>query len=165
MRSSWRSSGARCRSGCFGQRDVDHLSTPLQAWCVPATFPHMHHLGTRRTRRHFSELEAMALLRAFGEARRACRRAMASAPIGGEPYRAASAVMDAIDAAGEILTGRAKPWTPRPHGGLEDGQPQAAPGEANAPGRDPQGAAGRAVRVVCKGIGGRTTICRSLRRT
>jgi len=73
----------------------------------------------------------MALLRALGEVRTACRQAMAAAPIGGEPYKAASAVMDAIDAAGETLTGRPKPWTPRPHGGPKDGQPQAAPGEAS----------------------------------
>jgi hypothetical protein len=48
----------------------------------------MHRRGTRRTRRHFSELEAMALLRALGEARKACRQALAVAPIGGEPYKA-----------------------------------------------------------------------------
>lgn len=85
-------------------------------------------LGTRRTRRHFFELEAIALLRALGEAREACQQAMAAAPIGGEPYKAAGAVVDAIDAAGEVLTERPKPWTPRPPGGPDDGKPHAAPG-------------------------------------
>jgi hypothetical protein len=51
----------------------------------------MHHRGTRRTRRHFSELEARALLRVLGDARRAYRQAMASAPIGGDAYRVAGA--------------------------------------------------------------------------
>jgi hypothetical protein len=59
----------------------------------------MRHRGTRRTRRLFTELEARALLRSLGEARRACRQAMASAPIGGDAYKAAGGVMDAINQA------------------------------------------------------------------
>ncbi len=73
----------------------------------------------------------MALLRALGEARTACRQAMASAPIKGDAYRAAGGVLDAIDAAAEILTGKPNAFLPRPHGGPDDGKPQAAPGETS----------------------------------
>ncbi len=69
----------------------------------------MRHRGTRRTNRHFSELDALALLWALEGARKARRQAMATAPIGGDPYKAASTVMDAIDHAGEVLTGQPKP--------------------------------------------------------
>lgn len=91
----------------------------------------MRHRGTRRTKRYFSELEATALLRALGAARKACRQAMAIAPINEPPYKAAGAVMDAIDAAGEALTGKPKPWLPRAHGGPDEGKPYPAPGEAS----------------------------------
>ena len=81
----------------------------------------MRHRGTRRTCRHFSELEACALLLALGDARRACRQAMASALIGGDAYKAAGGVMDAIDAAAEILTGASDAFLPRLPGGSGDG--------------------------------------------
>lgn len=91
----------------------------------------MRHRGTRRTRRHFSELEFMALLRALGEAWTACRSAMAAAPIGGDACKAARAVTDPIDAASEILTGKPRPRTPRPHGRPDDSKPQPAPGQTS----------------------------------
>jgi hypothetical protein len=91
----------------------------------------MRHRGTRRTCRHFSELEACALLRALGDARRACRQAMASALIGGDAYKAAGGVMDAIDAAAEILTGASDAFLPRLPGGSGDGPPNPEPGEVS----------------------------------
>lgn len=39
--------------------------------------------------------------------------------------------MDAIDAAGKILTGMSRPWTHRPHGGTDDGKPQPSPRETS----------------------------------
>ncbi|KAA2235569.1 hypothetical protein [Salinarimonas soli] len=64
-------------------------------------------------------------------ARRACRQAMASAPIGGDAYKAAGSVMDAIDEAAEILTGEPGAFLPRPHGGGRDGTPNPTPGETS----------------------------------
>jgi hypothetical protein len=56
---------------------------------------------------------------------------MASAPIGGDAYKAAGWVMDAIDRAAEILTGEPNAFLPRPHGGKEDGMPNPEPGEVS----------------------------------
>jgi hypothetical protein len=56
---------------------------------------------------------------------------MASAPIKGDAYKAASAVMDAIDKAAEALTGEPNAFLPRPHGTDNDGTPNPEPGEAS----------------------------------
>ncbi|WP_149822206.1 hypothetical protein [Salinarimonas soli] len=57
---------------------------------------------------------------------------MASALIGGDAYKAAGSVMDAIDKAAEILTGEPGAFLPRPHGGAKDGTPNPTPGETSA---------------------------------
>jgi hypothetical protein len=74
-----------------------------------------------RTKRHFSERDARALLKVLGECRQACVSAMSIAPIGGEAYRAADAVLEAIDGAAEALVGDRRAFLPPHHGGPYDG--------------------------------------------
>ncbi|KAA2237646.1 hypothetical protein [Salinarimonas soli] len=84
-------------------------------------------MATRK--RIFSELDRKALLRALGEARRACIAAQTATPIGGPEHKAAGGVMDAIDDAAEVLTGSRDAFWGRAHGGKDDGVQRARPGE------------------------------------
>ena len=59
-----------------------------------------------KSRRHFDDMDRKALLDALETARRACVQANRKTPIQGEVYLAAEKVMDAIDDAALVLTGR-----------------------------------------------------------
>ncbi len=61
---------------------------------------------TDKSRRHFNETDAKVLLEALEAARRACVQAGRKAPIRGEVYLAAEKIIDAIDEAALVLTGR-----------------------------------------------------------
>ncbi|KAA2235253.1 hypothetical protein [Salinarimonas soli] len=75
-------------------------------------------MATRK--RIFSELDRKALLRALGDARRACIAAQTAAPISGPEHRAANNVVGAIDDAAEVLTGSREAFWGRAHGGKDD---------------------------------------------
>ena len=59
-----------------------------------------------KTRRHFDDVDRKALLDALEAARRACVQASRKTLIRGEVYLASEKVMDAIDDAALVLTGR-----------------------------------------------------------
>ena len=60
----------------------------------------------RKARRHFDYVDKKALLYALETARRACVQANRKVPIRGEVYLASEKVMDAIDDAALVPTGR-----------------------------------------------------------
>ncbi len=59
-----------------------------------------------KSRRHFDDMDKQALLDALEAARRACIQAGRKAPIQGDVYLSVEKVMNAIDDAALILTGR-----------------------------------------------------------
>jgi hypothetical protein len=59
-----------------------------------------------KARRHFDDMDKKALLDALEGARRACVQANRKTPIRGEVYLATEKVMNAIDDAALVLTGR-----------------------------------------------------------
>ncbi len=59
-----------------------------------------------KARRHFDDVDQKALLGALEAARRACVQANRKVPIRGEVYLASEKVMDAIDDAALVLTGK-----------------------------------------------------------
>lgn len=59
-----------------------------------------------KSRRHFDETDAKVLLEALEAARRVCVQAGCKAPIRGDAYIAAEKVIEAIDDAALVLTGR-----------------------------------------------------------
>ncbi len=68
-----------------------------------------------RSRRHFDEADAKVLLEALEAARRACVQAGRKAPIRGDVYLTAEKVIDAIDDAALVLTGRRDHFWLREH--------------------------------------------------
>jgi hypothetical protein len=59
-----------------------------------------------KARRHFDDMDRKALLDALEVARRACVQANRKTPIRGKVYLASEKVIDAIDDAALVLTGR-----------------------------------------------------------
>ena len=80
-------------------------------------------------KRLFTELDRKALLRALGDARRACIQAQIAAPIGGPEFKAADGVINTIDDAAFVLTGSREAYWARAHGTADDGTPLIGPGD------------------------------------
>jgi hypothetical protein len=77
-------------------------------------------VGSRRSKRIFSDMDRDALLAAIGACRSACIRATTAAPIGEPIYVAVGNLQRAIDDIAEVLTGD------RTHFHLKSGGPSTA---------------------------------------
>ncbi len=71
-----------------------------------------------RRSRHFDSIDVQPLLEALEVARRGCVQAGRKAPIQGEVYQSVQKVMDAIDEAALVLTGKRDHFWLQPHAAM-----------------------------------------------
>jgi hypothetical protein len=72
-------------------------------------------MGSRRTKRIFTDVDSRDLLKAIGECRAACIVASSKAPITGDVYQRCTGLIQAIDDVAEVLTGDRQHFWLRPH--------------------------------------------------